>query len=123
MGTPQETRRNPSNSGQAASHTVRILVAHAKKYSPYYSEVLKEINPASFTLNQLPTLTKKTMMENFPHFLTDRQINQADVEQFMSEPSRLGQWYLGKYAVSHTSGTEGLKYPSGGAADSPAAPF
>lgn len=88
---------------------LRVLVAHAKQYSPYYSEVLKDIDPASFKLQQLPTITKKTMMENFSRFLTDRKINQAEAEQFMTDTARLGQWYQGKYALSHNSGTEGFK--------------
>jgi phenylacetate-coenzyme A ligase PaaK-like adenylate-forming protein len=47
------------------------------------------------------------MMAHFDEFLTDRSLRRADLEDFVSDPSRLGQWYRGRYALSRTSGTEG----------------
>jgi phenylacetate-coenzyme A ligase PaaK-like adenylate-forming protein len=70
---------------------------------------LRDIDPARFELRQLPTLTKSDMMANFDHFLTDRRITRAGLEEFTNNPERLGQWYLGQYAVSRTSGSSGMQ--------------
>src|SRR5205823_4667262 len=37
------------------------------------------------------------------------RLKQADLEEFVSDPERLGQWYRGEYAPTRTSGTQGMK--------------
>ena len=74
---------------------------------PFYAERLRDVDPARFELRQLPTLTKPEMMANFDRVLTDRRLRRADLEEFLGDPNRLGQWYLGQYAPSRTSGTQG----------------
>jgi phenylacetate-CoA ligase len=88
---------------------LRAVVAHAKARSPLYAERFRDIDPERFELQDLPTLTKTEMMQDFDRVVTDRRLNRADLEQFMSDPARLGQWYLGRYAPSRTSGTQGLQ--------------
>jgi phenylacetate-coenzyme A ligase PaaK-like adenylate-forming protein len=88
---------------------LRSLVAWAKARSPYYAERYRHIDPARVALEQLPPLTKNEMMANFDQFLTDPRLKRAEIESFVSDPARLGQWYLGRYAVSRTSGTQGLQ--------------
>jgi phenylacetate-CoA ligase len=85
------------------------LVAHAKAKSPYYAERLRNIDPERFDLQQLPTLDKTTMMENFDRFLTVRDVTQAELQAFVDNPDNLGEWHRGEYALSRTSGTQGLK--------------
>lgn len=87
---------------------LRALVAHARARSPFYADRLRDIDPKNFELAQLPTVTKTEMMLNFDRFLTDRRMRLADLEAFISDASRLGEWYLGKYAVTRTSGSQGL---------------
>jgi phenylacetate-coenzyme A ligase PaaK-like adenylate-forming protein len=88
---------------------LRSLVVAAKERSPFHSNRLKHIDPNRFELRDLPTLTKTEVMRNFDNFLTDRRLRLAELEEFVSDPSRLGQWYLGEFAPSRTSGTQGLK--------------
>src|SRR5438094_4882517 len=88
---------------------LRSVVALAKAGSPFYAERLRDVNPARSELAELPTVTKSEMMENFDRFVTDRRLNRAGLEEFVSDPDRLGQWYLGRYALSRTSGTQGMK--------------
>lgn len=88
---------------------LRQLVACAKANSPFHAARLQHIDPERCGLAELPTFNKTQMMTNFDRFLTVRDVRQAEVEKFMSEPARLGEWYLGKYAVSHTSGTSGVQ--------------
>jgi phenylacetate-CoA ligase len=88
---------------------LKSLVAHAKERSPYYAERLRDVDPERFDLRDLPTLTKTQMMENFDRFLTVRDLTKAELEAFVGDPDRLGEWYRGEYALSRTSGTQGLK--------------
>lgn len=85
------------------------LVACARDRSPFYAERYRHINSHDFRLADLPVVTKADMMGDFDRFLTDRVVKRSEVEQFMSDPARLGEWYLGRYAVSRTSGTQGLQ--------------
>jgi phenylacetate-coenzyme A ligase PaaK-like adenylate-forming protein len=87
---------------------LRRLVAWAKAHSPFHARRLRHIDPDRFELSQLPVVTKAEMMEHFDEFLTDREVRRSDLEEFVSDPDRLGQWYRGRYAVSRTSGTQGL---------------
>jgi phenylacetate-coenzyme A ligase PaaK-like adenylate-forming protein len=48
------------------------------------------------------------MMGDFDRVVTDRRLRRADIESFIADPGRLGRWYLGDYAVSRTSGTQGM---------------
>ena len=88
---------------------LRKLVTHAKACSPFYADLYQRIDPARCPLTDLPTTSKPVMMANFDQFLTDRQVKLAELEEFVSDPGRLGQWYRGKYAISRTSGTGGLQ--------------
>ena len=87
---------------------LRSLVAWAKTRSPFYADRFRHIDPERFELGDLPTLTKAEMMANLDGQFTDRRLRRAELEDFVSDPQRLGQWYLDKYALSRTSGTQGL---------------
>ena len=87
---------------------LRRLVALAAKRSPFYAKRLKDIDPERFELSELEPVSKTAMMENFDAVLTDRRLRYEDLERFVSDPERLGQFYLGRYAVSRTSGTQGV---------------
>jgi phenylacetate-CoA ligase len=109
VGQKMVLRKGPEQILALQQRRLRALVAWAKARSPFHAERLRGIDPERFELAQLPTLTKTEMMENFDRFLTDRELKRAELEDFVSDPDRLGQWYQGKYALSRTSGTQGLK--------------
>ncbi len=88
---------------------LRRLIAHAKAYSPFYAQRYRNIDPDRFRLEDLPPVNKTELMANFDDVVTDRRLKLRDLEAFMSDPQRLGQWYLGEYAVSRTSGTQGMQ--------------
>lgn len=46
-------------------------------------------------------------MENFDRVATDPRIRKDDLEKFITDSANLGRWFLGCYAISHTSGTQG----------------
>lgn len=88
---------------------LRALVRHARANSPFYADLYRNVDPDHFELTDLPVITKAQMMEHFDRFLTVRDVKRQEVEEFMADPQRLGQWYRGRYAVSHTSGSSGLQ--------------
>jgi phenylacetate-coenzyme A ligase PaaK-like adenylate-forming protein len=102
-------RKTPNAIHEVQERRLRRLVAHAKTNSPFYAERFRSIDPARFELSELRPVTKTEMMTHFDDFLTDRSLKRAELEEFMSDPNRLGQWYRGRYAPSHTSGTQGVQ--------------
>jgi phenylacetate-CoA ligase len=86
---------------------LRRLVSLAVERSPYYRAKYRGIDVNSVELSQLPPTGKEELMANFDSALTDPQIRRTDVEKFMADPANLGRWFLDRYAISHTSGTQG----------------
>ncbi|HUL66731.1 MAG TPA: AMP-binding protein [Burkholderiaceae bacterium] len=59
-------------------------------------------------LQELPILTKATMMENFDALVTDRQIRLSEAERYLGEPAT-ARLFLDRYVVLSTSGTTGRR--------------
>ncbi len=85
----------------------RRLLRHAAAHSPFYRDRLAGLDLDRCRPADLPPLTKTEMMDNFDALVTDRRVRRADVERFMADPANLGRYYLGRYAVCHTSGSQG----------------
>jgi phenylacetate-coenzyme A ligase PaaK-like adenylate-forming protein len=102
-------RKSPQEILSLQQKRLRSMVKWAKEKSPFYAEHFKNVNPARFELRELPTVSKTVMMTNFDRFLTDRRLQLADLENFMDQPQNLGQWHLGRYVASRSSGTQGMK--------------
>jgi phenylacetate-CoA ligase len=85
----------------------RDLVRHASHCSPFYRERFRRIDPSRCQLSDLPPLTKAEMMAHFDDLVTDRRIRRAEVARFIADPANLGRYYLHRYAVCHTSGSQG----------------
>ena len=47
------------------------------------------------------------MMANLDDVFTDRSLRRADIEAFMADHANLGVYFKGKYALCHTSGSQG----------------
>jgi phenylacetate-CoA ligase len=86
---------------------LRQMVALAMDRSSFYRKKCRGIDPACFELSDLPTTDKKELMAHFDEVVTDPQVRRAEVEQFVADPENLGRWFLGRYAVSQTSGSQG----------------
>ena len=86
---------------------LRALLRHAATHSPFYQRRFARIDIERCALSDLPTLTKAEMMENYDELVTDRRLNKADLGAFVDDPKNLGRYYLGRYGVSHTSGSQG----------------
>ncbi len=79
------------------------LVWFAREHSQLYSHLPAGIDD----LSRLPIVTKPELMEHFDEWATDPQVTRASVEEFIADPARIGQRYLGRYAVWTTSGVTG----------------
>jgi len=85
----------------------RELLRHARANSPFYRERLAGIDVETCSLADLPTLTKPQMMANLDDVFTDRTLRRSDIEAFIADQSNLGVYFKGKYALCHTSGSQG----------------
>lgn len=85
----------------------RDLLRYASRHSPFYEERLRGIDLRCCQRTDLPPLTKAEMMGHFDAIVTDRRIRRADIEEFIAQPGNLGRAYLNRYAICHTSGSQG----------------
>jgi len=83
------------------------LLAHAVSASPYYREALGA-DPAATPFEQLPTLSKPVLMEQWDRIVCDHRLRRAGVEVHAASP-QAGEPYLGEYQVFSTSGASGLR--------------
>ena len=91
------------------AHQARALAelrAFALARSPFYGEFHRGL--ADRPLDELPVLTKATLMERFDDLVTDREVRLRDVEAHLRRtgPSDL---FRGRYRVAATAGTTGRR--------------
>ena len=79
---------------------------HAVEVSPYYKDVLGRLVDAGAPLEELPILTKSTLMEHWDRIVTDPRLRLQDVEAHLAG-DRPGSLLLDEYRVCATSGTTG----------------
>jgi hypothetical protein len=98
-----------TTTSSSSADRLRALVAHAVAASPYYREVLgPDAASGDVSLQELPTLSKTTMMDNFDRVVTDRRLRRADLEAHLSTPAA-DRPYLGRYKLFTTAGTTGVR--------------
>ena len=85
------------------------LLDFAARRCPFYVERLKGRDPSRLTLEDFPPVDKTMVMENFEGLLTDPTITRDEAVEFVSDPSRVGSLFKGRYVASHTSGSSGLR--------------
>ena len=83
------------------------LLAHAVERSPYYRDVLGP-DAASLPLEQLPTLPKATLVDQFNRIVTDPRLRLEDLERHAKGRDPEAP-YLDRYLAFSTSGTSGLR--------------
>jgi phenylacetate-CoA ligase len=98
--SPEEIRR-------IGRRRLEQLVAHARANSKFWREKLSRVAEQSFELRDLPTTTKPELMDNFDRAVTVDDVRLDEVESFLDDDSNVGKFFRDKYALSHTSGTQG----------------
>lgn len=99
--------RKPALAARLQERRLRRLLQIAARRSPHYARKYAGIDVARAPLSELPVTTKDELMLNFDEVVTDHRIGRAAIEEFIGDPANLGRWFLGEYAVSHTSGSQG----------------
>jgi phenylacetate-coenzyme A ligase PaaK-like adenylate-forming protein len=85
---------------------LREVVRHATANSPYYRRAIGDAGSGDIGLDQLPILTKATLMAEFDRIVTDRRLTRADAEQHVAG-DRAGELLFGEYRVFASGGTTG----------------
>jgi phenylacetate-coenzyme A ligase PaaK-like adenylate-forming protein len=103
----QALRASPARVARWQRERLDRLVRVAVARSPFFREKYRGIDLRRFELADLPPSNKEELMANFDQAVTDPAVGRKGVESFLADPSNLGRWFLGRYAVSHTSGSQG----------------
>lgn len=85
----------------------RELLRFVLQHSAYYRDQYRGIDPDRCRPTDLPTLSKRALMVHFDQLVTDPAVKLAEVQRFLEDSRHPGRYYLGKYGVWHTSGSEG----------------
>ena len=101
------TRMNPERVQAQRQQRVRQLLKTARERSTYYREKFRHLPADHDNLADFPVTTKAEMMEHFDEVVTDPRVTRDGVERFISDIQNVKQPFLGKYSVSHTSGSLG----------------
>jgi putative adenylate-forming enzyme len=83
------------------------LVTHAVETSPYYREMIGPIT-GPVELEQLPTLPKPVLIDEFDRIVTDQRIRLDELEAHLASGDG-ADLYLDAYRAFSTSGTSGLR--------------
>src|SRR5262245_24010486 len=83
---------------------LRGLLEHATAASQYYRDT---IGRAVAALDQLPPLTKATLMNEWDRIVTDPRLRLRDVEAHLAGNDRVADLLLGEYRAFATGGTTG----------------
>lgn len=93
--------------GIMARRTARLqrLVTDARASSPYYRDRLVGVEGAD--LSRVAPSTKPDLMADFDRWVADPAITWEAIQEFVSDPHRVGEPFLGRYAVWTSSGMTG----------------
>jgi phenylacetate-CoA ligase len=87
---------------------LRETVQHAVANSPYYRDVIGQVGNGAVDLQQLPVLTKATLMAEFDRIVTDPRLRLADAEEHLAG-ERAAELMLGEYRIVGSGGTTGKR--------------
>lgn len=91
----------------ARQRRIASMLQHARSGSRFYARHYGNVEPGCSDLTAYPPVTRTELMLNFDDWVTDRRIRKADVIEFVKDPQRLAEPYLGQYAIWTSSGTSG----------------
>lgn len=87
---------------------LRFVLTHSKFYKEYYGErgiTIDKIDEIS--LEDLPIIDKKIVMENFDDLVCDKALKRKDLEAFINNPDNRYKKYKNYYKIITTSGSSG----------------
>ena len=101
------------SAGRAAIGRVREarlarLLHWTLRHSAFYREQWAGADPRALRLADLPPVHKADLMANFDDWVTDPAVTRGGVERFVADRARIGEPFLGRYAIFSSSGTTGV---------------
>ena len=84
------------------------LIGWTRRHSPFYARHWGKLPYRDLRLTDLPPVHKADLMANFDDWVTDAAVTRKGVEAFTGDLARIGQPFLGRYAVFSSSGTTGV---------------
>ena len=100
-------RLGPERVAAARDRRLRALVRRAIERSPFYRAKYRDIDPERFDLTELEPTNKRELMAHFDEAVTEPAVRRSVLERFIDDPANEGRPFLGRFAVSHTSGSQG----------------
>ena len=107
LALKRSSRLEPERLAALQRRRLRDLVRRAIDGSPFYREKYRGIDPERFALADLPPTNKNELMSHFDDAVTEPAVRRAELERFLDDPSNEGRLFLGRFAASHTSGSQG----------------
>jgi phenylacetate-CoA ligase len=101
------TRAGPETIDAKRRQRLRSLVEFARQHSPFYREKYEHVPAQGFSIEQLPPVSKSELMRRFDDWVTDPEVTRRRTEEFVAGKGRIGEPFLGRYAVWQSSGTSG----------------
>lgn len=102
-------RGGPEGLERAQRAHLSELVAYARRHSPYYRELYQDLPEEIDDPAVLPVTDKKRLMARFDDWVTDPEVTIERVQEFTSDPERVGHRFLGRYLAATTTGTSGTR--------------
>ncbi|MGV9307538.1 hypothetical protein ACWENQ_26590 [Nonomuraea sp. NPDC004354] len=102
-------REGPAAIARRQRARLAEIVAYARAHSPYFREVYRDLPEEVDDPALLPVTDKKTLMDRFDDWVTDRTVTLEKAQAFVADPTLVGERFEGRYLVATTSGTSGLR--------------
>jgi phenylacetate-coenzyme A ligase PaaK-like adenylate-forming protein len=100
-------RKSPEDIEHLQRRRLEQLISFARGNSDFWREKLSGVPETGFELTELPTSTKPELMDNFDEAVTVDDVRRDELEAFLDDELNIGTYFQDKYAVSHTSGSQG----------------
>ncbi|MGE0356096.1 MAG: phenylacetate--CoA ligase family protein [Burkholderiales bacterium] len=93
---------------QAREGRLANLIERTRRESAFYRRAWKGLGERTARLADLPAVSKADLMAGFDDWVTDPAVTRERVERFAADPARIGEPFLGRYAIFSSSGTTGV---------------
>lgn len=84
-------------------------IAWVRAHSRYYGELYRQLPDGVDEVTRLPITNKQKLMDRFDDWVTDPELTAERVRAHAADPARIGERLAGKYTVTTSSGTTGLR--------------
>jgi phenylacetate-coenzyme A ligase PaaK-like adenylate-forming protein len=83
------------------------LVDHARRRSPFFGDLYRDLPPGEPELGNLPPVAKPALMGAFDRWITDPAASLDRIGGFLADRGRVGQLLDDRFAIWKSSGTSG----------------